>query len=459
MKKEELLYDHYKETGRILSRNLTKRNWLFVFLCFIILLISIPDLSIRVKDALINNYVGKADGESINHIIDSCSILTIILHVAFAGLYLYFCSINILCDKYAKYLEELEKDLSIEGNFILDREGGAKNYVYNLYMSRMQSAFTLLFIVLVTAFFLFNSFSISNLEEGEFYLKTIELFFSIVILSISIFIIVIMYKNPKYYASGLQKITGIHVVGEIPLFSDDEKNDAGIVVKGVQGHKGGYNPLADEIFLNVRNQIDRVYKKENCNKGSIILITSNKMNAGKTFVANNLAACIGYSKEKVIVCDMNLRTGKSLCHESNKQKNGLTDYLLGNYGELIKEVVSDCYHLIPSGHIPHRIDEFLRNEELRGLLDDLRNEYKYIILDAPALSVEDAILLRDFADVTLLICSQNVISSNDISRMKDYKREQIFNNPCIVLNRTNLEYSPLKQQYGYPVRIDDGLIG
>ena len=442
MRNEELLYDHYKETGQILSRCIVKRMWLFVFLCLLILLISILDLSIVLKKALINNYFGEIDGNSVNNIIDSRNILTIILHITFAGLYLYFCSINILCGKYSVYLEELEKDLSVAGNYILDREGCSRNRVYNQYMNHIQSAFVMLFIMSTSLFFAYKIFYICSLNGKIPNMGYIELFLSVVIISISAFILFIMYKSPRFQPDDLQKITGVPVVGNIPFFDEKHININDIAVSTNAKKSGTYLSI-NQIFQNFVDRIDKLYNKKKRDKGIVILITSCKILGGKTFVARNLAYYMyELLQKKVLVCDVNFQSKRFWFDNAPHVTFGFLDCLRGQVTDMEQVISNQGVHYLSAGNFAPSEDWLESRERLNTFFEELKNRYEYVILDSPALFVQNPMLLRDIADVTLLVCSQKTISSNDIRRMRSYKREGMFKNLGIVLNGTNLKYNP-----------------
>lgn len=437
MEKEELLYDHYKETGFILSKNISKRNRIIVSLVVLLCLIALPDLSKKIADIFIDNQVSdKNQGNSIRILLDSYDLIRVGLYITFFCLFVLLESTNMLCKRLGDYLEDLEKDLSMKGDFFIDREGCTKNYSHKRYMRYIQSSATILsflFAILILGFTLESSFLLGN---NNIICTLIE--YVLVILTIATSIFMVRQKQ-KYNSEGLQKITGVPVIGAVPLFVEDSNY---IVVKEFALCE------ENEIFYNIKNNINRMCQKA---KGKIILVTSNKRGTGKTFIAKNLAMALGHTRCKVIICDMNLRKKYSDIERHKDSHKGITLCLSKDKLDLQAHIKTSeketNVDIFTSGPLSPNTNKILEKDKLNALFNELREKYDYIVLDTSDLvSVQDTILLKGFADITLLVCKYDSITSNDISRIKTYRRERLFNNLCIVLNATNEKMAP---QYKY----------
>lgn len=430
MQKEELLYDHYKDTSQILANNIVKRNRLFIYLAILILLISFPDFSEEIKNALFAKYTGEDVHSSRS--IDARYVFRSVLYMVFAGVFFYFGFINVACKRLTEYLGDIEVELSLCGDFFLDREGKGKNSTYNKYMDHLQFTFTTIFSIIVILFFcwalywdwvmLYRNWPILS-QDG--YIKLVYWLIELIaVLSICVIAFFIIYVKETIDQRRLQKITGIPVIESIPETKEDIYYT--------------FNPIYTEnidIFCNIRIHIDKLFLEDKNNAHIIILVTSNKYGEGKTMLSHCLAMCIADSQQKVLVCDMNLRkiTRKSL------SSKGLTSYLYEHESTDIHEYIEsdeEKFHILRSGLIPPNPIDTLRKEKLDNLIKQLKDEYNYIIIDSSPLLVSDTLLLKDYADVTLLACHQRKISQNDIRKMVFYQRKKEFHNLHIILNHT-----------------------
>ena len=141
-----------------------------------------------------------------------------------------------------------------------------------------------------------------------------------------------------------------------------------------------------------------------------IIITSSIPGEGKSTVAINLAISMSEMNQKVLLIDADLR--KPTLHKKMKLSNqvGLTDGIVCNlsWNEVIQKI-NNYLHVIPSGKIPPNPAEIIGSKAMDNLLDRLKEEYDYIIIDTPpVLSVTDPQLLAVKVDGTLLVVRERV---------------------------------------------------
>lgn len=146
-------------------------------------------------------------------------------------------------------------------------------------------------------------------------------------------------------------------------------------------------------------------------KHQIILVTSSRMQEGKSTTASNLAITMAQSEHKVLLLDADMRRPK--IHKLFKLDNllGLTDLVVKS--EDFEKVVFHCSEvknldIITSGEIPPMPSEILDSKKMITLLDSLREKYDYIVIDSPPiLSVSDASILARIVDGVLLAVASN----------------------------------------------------
>ncbi len=173
-----------------------------------------------------------------------------------------------------------------------------------------------------------------------------------------------------------------------------------------------------EAFRNLKAAISvSVPKKEH---GVAIMTTSAYPKDGKTMVTVNLALMFAQSNVKIILVDADIRKGRVARFFKRKSVPGLADYLSGQCS--LKEIVH-ISHLNPSlsyitcgTHSPKPY-ELLESAEMKGLLEELKKEYDYVLIDTPpVLLVSDALALTNEIDGGILVCRQQISYISDITR-------------------------------------------
>lgn len=152
----------------------------------------------------------------------------------------------------------------------------------------------------------------------------------------------------------------------------------------------------------------------------VLLVTSVSKGDGKSTVAANLAMTFSYDNNKVLLIDCDLR--KPNIHKIFEISNeyGLTDFLANMKSDkgLIKKY-SDSADIITAGKSVPNPCEILSSDKFKNLLDQLRNEYDYIIIDSPPLdTVSDAQNLSINVDRTIIVVRSESTEKNDLMELK-----------------------------------------
>jgi len=154
--------------------------------------------------------------------------------------------------------------------------------------------------------------------------------------------------------------------------------------------------------------------------GITLMMTSGYPEDGKTTVTVNLALMFAVSDAKVILIDADIRKGRVAKYFHKRSSPGLSDYLSGQ--NTLEEVVhhSNTYeHLsyITCGTHSPKPYELLESDEMKNLINKLKQEYDYIIIDTPPiLLISDALALAPLTDGVALICRHQVSYVSDIAR-------------------------------------------
>lgn len=137
----------------------------------------------------------------------------------------------------------------------------------------------------------------------------------------------------------------------------------------------------------------------------VIVVTSSVPGEGKSTTSGNLAIALSQSGNSVLLVDCDMR--KPSIHKKFKISNaaGTAELLLRK--RLFEEVANkhnENLTIITAGKIPPNPSEMLASRAMTAFIKEMKEEFKYIILDTPPLqAVTDAQVLSTKADGILLV--------------------------------------------------------
>lgn len=154
-----------------------------------------------------------------------------------------------------------------------------------------------------------------------------------------------------------------------------------------------------------------------------ILVTSAATGEGKSFIAANLALTLSLQGKQVLLLEANFRRpslsyffglpplpglAEILIEKAAWESSRVTisDLLLGTLGinEIIRIQGIDNFTLIPFGSHPPNPGELLSSEVMHRILEEFREVYDHIIIDAPSvMPVADPLLLAHLCDSTIMV--------------------------------------------------------
>ncbi len=270
-----------------------------------------------------------------------------------------------------------------------------------------------------------------------------------------------LLDNKVHNKIDLEKLTGkIPVLAELPKIS---KKDNTLV-------KPGERTVLAESLRILRTNLDYIIKSnKNTSKGNIIFITSSVPGEGKTFIASNLAMIFANTNKKVLLIGADIRNPKIYQFYSgkhidklgrpfrNKENKGLTEYLADSnigYKDIISSMLAydHTIDIIYSGKIPPNPSDLLNSDRISELLESVKLDYDYVIVDtAPLMVVSDTLLLSEYADQILYVTRAGVTELKVLDfPMKLYKEGKLKGLSFVVndVKSSNLGYGS-KYGYGY----------
>src|SRR5690606_24628956 len=132
---------------------------------------------------------------------------------------------------------------------------------------------------------------------------------------------------------------------------------------------------------------------------------------------------------------------------------GITDYLISNdlsAESLIVPLkgVEDLY-LIGAGTLPPNPAELMMSVKVKQLMDELRGQFDYIIVDSPPVGrVADVFTLVPYIDSTLYIVRYNYTTKTQLTILKDIHQNKKLKNLSVVLNDAK-QHNGNAYAYGY----------
>ncbi|MBU3144965.1 CpsD/CapB family tyrosine-protein kinase [Clostridium sp. CF012] len=153
-----------------------------------------------------------------------------------------------------------------------------------------------------------------------------------------------------------------------------------------------------------------------------ILVTSAGSGEGKSTVMANLAITMAESGKRVILIDCDLR--KPSIHKKMGVTNsmGLTNVLVQNIKKeecMVESNVENLF-ILTSGPIPPNPAELLGTKKMRDFIEDLKNEFDMVLIDAPpVLAVTDAQILSTISDGVIFVASYGEAQKNAMVDAKE----------------------------------------
>jgi capsular exopolysaccharide synthesis family protein len=238
----------------------------------------------------------------------------------------------------------------------------------------------------------------------------------------------------------------IPVIAEIPYIASENK-----MVRYLD------RSVLSEAFRILRTNINFILPINETKNGSVLFVTSTIKGEGKTFVSLNTAITLSTLSKKVVLVGADLRNP-----QLHKQLNltranykGVANYLHDTVLNIDDIKVSDVtnnlkFDIIFSGTIPPNPSELLSNGRFELLLNELKKEYDYVIVDtAPTLLVTDTTLITQLADAILYVSRANFTDRKLFGYISELKKLNNIKNIGIILNNVgdNKGYG-----YGYSYR-------
>lgn len=193
-----------------------------------------------------------------------------------------------------------------------------------------------------------------------------------------------------------------------------------------------------ETFRNMRTNITFA---DIDNELKVLAITSHSINEGKTTILGNYAVALAQSGKRVLLIDCDLRRPQTHKKFGLSNKKGLTNILLKEIlvVEGIQKTEAPNLFVIASGPIPPNPSEILASRRMGELINELRNDFDYILLDAPPLGmVTDAAVLSSVTEGYIIVVALGESHRDGVRNMIETLQTINANIVGVVANKVRM---------------------
>ncbi len=205
---------------------------------------------------------------------------------------------------------------------------------------------------------------------------------------------------------------------------------------GLKNNRSNVIEAYKSLIINIENNLEN-------NNVKVITVVSYTGKQGKTTVCKDLSLSLAKKNRKVLLIDCNFRKPSLNNVFKIKAKEGILDVLLNekdldqvlfNYNENLK--------ILTAGGTINKQTDIIDCDKMSELLDDLRENYDYIILDTPRMDLyTDAQILAQKSDGVILVVKEAKNNLDLILKLKKKLNIVKANILGIVLNESNADYN------------------
>lgn len=208
-----------------------------------------------------------------------------------------------------------------------------------------------------------------------------------------------------------------------------------------------YSSPKDPISEAFRNMRTNITFSDIDEELKVLTVTSVGKGEGKSTIMANYAVALAQSRKKVLLIDCDLRRPRLHRLFEQPNKRGLTNILLRE-SEAVNTIQStevENLFLITSGPIPPNPSEILASKRLGALIQELKQTFDYILIDAPPVGVvTDAAVLSQVTDGYILVAAIDVTNREGLKVALSTLENVNANIIGVVVNNT-----PTNKRSGY----------
>ncbi len=231
-----------------------------------------------------------------------------------------------------------------------------------------------------------------------------------------------------YATEEVKSVTGLTILGRIPVDKSVTKNSRLPLLSN------GYSPQY-EAYRHLRTNIlaagsDRRLKT--------LVATSADGGEGKSTIVANLALTLAKAGRKVMAVDADLRLPSLHALFDLPNQVGLSTVLCHQapLADAIQNGDAAGLYVLTSGPQPVNPSELLASSSMKGLIEQLAQDFDLVLIDTPSLlSVTDAAVLGPLADGVVLIVCRGQARREDVQAVLVQLADVRANTVGVIVNR------------------------
>lgn len=208
---------------------------------------------------------------------------------------------------------------------------------------------------------------------------------------------------------------------------------------------------ASEAYKLVRSNLTfSLVDNESCR---VIGVTSSVRSEGKSTTSINLSYTLAETGKRVLTIDGDMRLPSINKRLKLHRAPGLSNLLAGmsTINEAVQPSgISRNWYVITAGDIPPNPSELLGSGRLVKLLEVLRKNFDYVILDLPPITiVSDALVVAQHTDGMLMVVRQNYTNQMELAesmRQMSYQKVKLLG---FVQTHATTQYKRYGSRYGH----------
>lgn len=187
------------------------------------------------------------------------------------------------------------------------------------------------------------------------------------------------------------------VLGQIPQAVPPEGSDCLLLTKLDE-----HNVFSESV----RGVRSAVLLGSQGNQNTVLLVTSAVPGDGKTTFTTNFAITLAIAGHRVLLVDADMRRGNTHSFFSNKRDPGFSEVLQGelHWTDVLRQTDTETLKVIHSGKLPANPGELLIGPVTKQFVEEVKQEFDYIIFDCPPLTaIDDTFSLITMANGVLFV--------------------------------------------------------
>lgn len=254
-----------------------------------------------------------------------------------------------------------------------------------------------------------------------------------------------LFSDCIYSTEQADALLDMDMIGFLPYIR--KKKDQKAILISDERTDGNYNESVDQV-------VTELYRKMQEKQRKVLMVTGMKENDGKSTIAANIALNLMQRGKKVVLvdCDMRRPAAAKIFDCTGERKKQLSLYLKGKstIEEIMEKVNGEELSCVFQKKAIANPDRLLAGETFQEMLNYLRDEYDYVILDTPPLGiVRDAEVVAERADAVLMAIRQDedhAAALNDMIDMLEDMGTEVIGG---ILNMAKGESLSGNGYYGY----------